>query len=196
MQLASAITLFAAGTSEGAKKAWDTRGRGRKPRSKSTIDRSTLSKEFSVKINAAKINNAAASVKLVAAAIGGTVTPDHHPWDILVRGNKIVVEVKHFEPGRKNLKATIHSGEHERSKDPHGKSSKDRKKEWAELHGSKQMWLVVHDEHDPKHPAFYARRVGDRGHHLSDPKDKRPGWSYKTYTMKRLSSPKAFLKLI
>jgi len=192
----AAIALHAYGTSSGVSRAWDTRGRGRAERpTVHNLDRSALAKASYVPITSEKIRAAGDSVKKLAAAIGGTVTSDNSPWDILVRGTKIGIEVKRFEEGRKHLKATIHSGANVRGEGSQG--SKERKVEFADKNGMKHMFLVVHDMHDPKNENWYIRRVGDKGDPRSDPKDPRTGWSYNTRTMTPVgSSPAAIRRLI
>lgn len=190
MRLASAIVLNAYGTSQGVSKAWDTRGRGRAPRpTVPHLNRSKLAKANYVPVTSEKIRNAGESVRLLAAALEATPTPDHHPFDILYKGTKIGIEVKRFEPGRKNLKATIHSGEA-------GEGSKERKVEFADKSGMKRMYLVVHDMHDPNNEQWFMRRVGDKDDPRSDPNDPRTGWSYNTYAMRggSLQDMKRWLK--
>jgi hypothetical protein len=180
MRLSTATTLYAYGTSEGVQRAWDTRGRGRAPRSVSIVNRSALSKQFSVPVTSDKIQGSADSVNALAKAIGGTVTDDHHPWDVLKNGTKIGIEVKRFYPGRKNMKATIHSG-----KDVTGarsQGSKERKIEFADKSGMKRMYLVVHDTTTPGKERWFARRVGDRNDPRG-PKGESPGWSFNTFSM-------------
>lgn len=194
MQIATAIAIHAYGTSEGADKAWDTRGRGRKERPHvPKLDRSKLAKQSYVKVTADKIQMAAQSVKTLASVLGSTPTSDSHPWDILLKGTKIGVEVKRFMPGRTHLKATIHSGTGD-VKDKNG--SKERKVEFADKHGMKRMYLVVHDTHDPSKEMWYVRRVGDKGDPRSDPKDARTGWSYNARTMTPASSPEKVKELL
>jgi hypothetical protein len=139
-----------------------------------------------------KIRAAGESVKLLAAAIGGTVTKDNSPWDILVRGTKIGIEVKRFEEGRKHLKATIHSGANVKGMGSQG--SKERKVEFADKNGMKKMFLVVHDMHDPANENWYVRRVGDKDDPRSDPKDPRTGWSYNARTMQGVGPSPASVK--
>jgi hypothetical protein len=191
MQLASTITLLGYGTSQGMEKAWDTRGRGRAARhtSPQPLNRSALAKQFYSRVTSLKISNAAESVRMVAAALGAQPTPANHPFDALIKGSKIGIEVKRFEPGRKNLKATVHSGKH-------GGGSKERKVAFADKVKMKKMFLVVHDMHDPKHPSIYVRRMGDRGDPRSDPNDKRTGWSYYIRTMQRVSSLEDLKRII
>ncbi len=185
MRIASAISLYAYGTSEGVSRAWDTRGRGRAERPVSNIDRSALSKQNYVKVTADKIRAAKESVDMVARAIGGTVTSDNSPWDVLAKGTKIGIEVKRFLPGRKNLKATIHSGD--AASGDRSSGAKERKVEFANKSGMKKMFLVVHDTHDPNDEAWYVKRVGDRGDPRV-PKDERPGWSFNTFSMNKADS--------
>jgi hypothetical protein len=195
MRLATAITLHAYGTSSGVERAWDTRGRGRAVRPTiPNLNRSKVAKANYVPVTAAKIKAAGESVNILAKAIGGTVTGDHHPWDVLLKGTKIGIEVKRFEPGRKNLKATIHSGADVKGAKSQG--SKERKVEFADKNGMKHMYLVVHDNSTPGKEGWYIRRVGDKGDPRSDPKDPRSGWSYNTYAMKQasLSQLKGLLK--
>jgi hypothetical protein len=174
VNLSSTVKLFAYGTSQGVREAWDTRGRGRAPRATVPhLNRSKMSKEYYVPVTSEKIQLAKESVAMLAAAIGGTVTPDNSPWDILKNGTKIGIEVKRFLPGRKNLKIKIHSkGEGE----PY--SSKEKKVEFADKHNMKAMYVVAHDTHDPAHEKWYVRRAGDVGDPRADPNDPRTGWNY------------------
>jgi hypothetical protein len=180
MNLAATINLHGYGTSSGVEKAWDSRGRGRKP-----INRSALAKASYVKVTPEKIRAAGDSVNMLAKAIGGVVSRDNAPWDVLKNGTKIGVEVKRFMPGRKHLKATIHSGAD--VKGLSGQGSKERKVAFADKSGMKKMFLVVHDTSDPAKEKWYVRRVGDKGDPRSDPDDPRTGWSYNTYSMKEAS---------
>jgi hypothetical protein len=184
MRIAAAVELYGYGTSQGVERAWDTRGRGRAVRPTiPNLNRSKLSKLYHVDVTGEKIDGSADSVNKLATAIGGTVTADHHPWDILHKGNKVGIELKRFFPGVKNLKATIHSGKDVTGKKSQG--SKARKLEFADKSGMKRMYLVVHDTHDPKDEGWYVRRVGNKGDPRSDPEDPRTGWSYNTYAMQR-----------
>lgn len=96
-------TLEAYGTSEGLGKAWDTRGRGRHAQ---LSDRAKRALETYVPVNSAKIQLALESQTLIASAIGGTVTRDNAPFDV-VKG-KNAIEVKTIFPGVKNNKITMH----------------------------------------------------------------------------------------
>lgn len=193
MLLATAIVIHGYGTSEGVIKEWDTRGRGRKPRTKvENLNRSKIAKQSYVKVTSEKIKNAAQSVQQLAAALGTQPTANSHPFDILYKGTKVGIEVKRFEPGRKHLKATVHSGATLKTKDKgklHNQGSKARKLAFADKTGMQRMYLVVHDMHDPSNVHWYARRMGDKGDPRSDPKDPRTGWSYNTRAMKEVSSP-------
>jgi hypothetical protein len=186
MDIASTINLHGYGTSSGVEKAWDSRGRGRAPRATvPNLDRSKLSKENYVKVTSEKIRAAGDSVNMLAKAIGGVVSRDNSPWDVLKGGTKVGIEVKRFMPGRKNLKATIHSGANVKGMGSQG--SKERKVEFADKNGMKKMFLVVHDTTDSAKEKWYIRRIGDKGDPRSDPKDPRTGWSYNTYSMKEAS---------
>jgi hypothetical protein len=185
MRIAAAVELYGYGTSTGVERAWDTRGRGRAVRpTVPNLNRSQLAKTTHVDVTPEKIKAAGESVNMLAQAIGGFVSKDNSPWDVLKNGTKVGIEVKRFMPGRKNLKATIHSGKNETGKKSQG--SKARKIEFADQKGMKRMWLVVHDTSDPKEEKWYARRVGNKGDPRSDPKDKGTGWSYNTYTMQQV----------
>jgi len=196
VRIATANLLYAYGTSEGVSKAWDSRGRGRAPRpTVPNLNRSALAKANCVPVTSDKIRAAKESVNRLAQALGATVTNDNHAWDLLMNGTKIGIEVKRFMPGRKNLKATIHSGKDVKGSGSQG--SKQRKVEFADKSGMKRMYLVVHDTHDPDNEKWYARRVGDKGDPRSDPKDPRTGWSYNYYTMHgRTSTPEGLRRLV
>jgi hypothetical protein len=186
MRLATAITLHVYGTSSGVEKAWDARGRGRKQRPTiPNLNRSALSKANYVPVTADKIRAAGDSVKILAAAIGGVVSNDNNAWDILKNGTKVGIEVKRFMPGRKNMKATIHSGDN--IKGARSSGSRERKIEFADNNGMKRMYLVVHDTTTPGKEAWYVRRVGNKGDPRSDPDDPRTGWSYNTYAMQKVT---------
>ena len=183
MQLATAILAY--GTSQGAEKAWDTRGRGRKPRPHvEKLDRSKLSKKFSVPVNTEKIRAAAESVKTLASVLGGVVTTNSHPWDILLNGSKVGIEVKRFMPGHKHLKATVHP------------ESREKKVAFADKTKMKRMYLVVHDASNPSKESWFVRRVGDKGDPRSDPKDPRTGWSYNTRKMYSANAPEGLKGMI
>lgn len=195
MNLASSIALLGYGTSSGVEKAWDSRGRGRKTRpTVKNLNRSELAKANYVPVTSDKIRAAGESVNSLAKAIGGIVSRDNSPWDVLKGGTKIGIEVKRFMPGRKNLKATVHSGANVKGASSQG--SKERKVEFANKSGMKKMFLVVHDTTDPAKEKWYVRRVGDKGDPRSDPKDPRTGWSYNTYSMQQatLSQMKGLIK--
>lgn len=183
MNLASTIALLGYGTSQGAEKAWDTRGRGRKPRpTVKGLDRSALSKKYSVPVNADKVQAAAQSVQQLAQALGGMVTTNSHPFDILKKG--VGIEVKRFMPGHKNLKATVHP------------DSKQHKIDFATKNNLKRLWLVVHDTSTPGKEGWYARRMGNKGDPWTDPKDPRPGWAYNTRKMFAADSPEGLKEKI
>jgi hypothetical protein len=182
VKLATAIALTAYGTSESVRKAWDTRGRGRAERPHvPRLDRSKLAKQFYVPVTSDKIRLAGESVAQLAAAIGGTVTPDHHPFDILYKGTKIGIEVKRFLPGRKNLKVKIHSGG---AGEPF--NSKEKKVEFADKSGMKQMWIAVHNTTVPGKESWHIRRAGDRGDPRADKNDIRTGWNYHLDNMQKV----------
>ena len=90
------------GTSEGARKAWDTRGR----KQQALTERSQRALATYNPVTPQKVQMAKLSERQIARAVGGVPTADNSPFDILIKG-KIGVEVKTLlEAG--NDKVTMH----------------------------------------------------------------------------------------
>lgn len=104
MILSNTVDIFAAGTHEGAEKAWDTRGRGTKD--KESTDRAKRALATHVPATAAKQRVAEANELIIAKAIGGKQLTDNSPFDVLK--GKIGIEIKSVFPGVKNDKITMH----------------------------------------------------------------------------------------
>lgn len=166
MQLATALNLYAGGP-----------GSGRHPYGRHTVDRSALAKQHYNGVTPEKVRAAGESVQQLAAALGAVATSNSQPWDILMNGTKIGIEVKRFMPGRKNLRTFVHSGENVKGASK-SSGSKERKIEFADKSGMKRMFLVAHNTSGNGKQGWYVRRAGDRGDPRSDPKDPRTGWSY------------------
>ena len=132
--------IKAYGTSEGLRKAWDERGRGRSERAKETYVRQT----------SARWHVAAMSEQLVAKAVGGHSTgmTDHkwNPFDV-IKG-KVGVEVKTLLPGAKNDKITMHP------------KSRRRKLEEAEKMGFKKAYTVAIDLRADKAVVYIKKGLG------------------------------------
>lgn len=104
-------TILAAGTSEGASKAWDTRGRGKhKPDS----DKVARAKASYVPVTKDKRQTATVNEAIVAKLVGGLHTKDSEEFDVLLSGKKIAIEVKTIFPDAKNDKITMHGPSLER----------------------------------------------------------------------------------
>lgn len=162
MDIQASIALHGYGTSEGLTKAWDTRGRN----AKKSAEKSARAKASYVPVGSAKIGVSAENVKLLAAAIGGTPTPDHHPWDVIV--GKVAIELKTIFPDAKHGKMTVHP------------ESRIRKEKFAKKNGIKMMFMVAVSMRD-KDKGIYIKRA-------ADPTSDRPGWSYNLRTMTKVSS--------
>ena len=193
MNLQTAILAY--GTSEGASRAWDSRGRGRHPQEHGirTHDRSERAKESHVPVTSEKVRLAKESVVMLSKALGADPTPDNHPFDILLHGTKVGIEVKRFFPGHKNPKVTIHSGQSGKGEGASRNGSKDKKVAFAKETGMKRLYVAVHDTSDPNHERWYARRLGDKGDPWADPKDPNTGWSYR---IKNMASADSISKLV
>jgi hypothetical protein len=171
MDIQASIALHGYGSSEGLRKAWDTRGRN----AKKSADKSARAKASYVPVGSAKIAISAENVNLLAAAIGGTSTPDHHPWDVLI-GNRVAIELKTIFPDAKHGKMTVHP------------ESRERKEAFAKKNGIKLMYMVAVSMRE-KDKGIYIKRA-------ADPKAERSGWSYNLRTMTRVNSFKDVKKEI
>jgi hypothetical protein len=100
MNLSSTIQAY--GTSEGVSKAWDERGRGRKQLS----DKAQRALATYVPATQEKQRMAEQSEQIIAKAIGGQVTHNNSPFDV-IKG-KVAIEVKTMFPGIKHNKITMH----------------------------------------------------------------------------------------
>lgn len=132
MNLISAISLLYAGTSEGAKKAWDTRGRGRKEKELSPRAQRAIASYVPMTHDKHALTEI--HEKMIAKALGGSVTKDHSPFDVLV--GKMGIEVKTVFPGVKNNKITMH------------KESRERKLAFMKANKIKKAFTVVVDTRD------------------------------------------------
>src|ERR1039458_4277457 len=106
MNLASTLAILATGTSEGGKKAWDTRGRGRH---KKDPDRVARAKASYVSVTTPKRAVATINEAIVAKLVKGHHTKDSEEFDVLLAGRKIAIEVKTIFPGQKNNRIIMHS---------------------------------------------------------------------------------------
>lgn len=105
MNLSNTIDILASGTSEGASKAWDTRGRGRH---KQDSDKVARAKASYVPVTKDKRQRATVNEAVVAKLVGGIHTKDSEEFDVLLPGKKIAIEVKTIFPDAKNDKITQH----------------------------------------------------------------------------------------
>jgi hypothetical protein len=182
MKLQSIVELFATGTSEGVKKAWDTRGRGRKEKELNPKQQRAIASYSPITKDKLKI--ALENELKIAKMIGGQHIPDNAPFDVRI-GNKALIEVKTIMPTAKNDKITVHPtpapGE--------TLSSKDRKILMGKQEGLSHNMVAVAVNMRPGSEGIYVRR-------FNDPNDNRPGWSFRTFSMTKVSNPSDLRKLI
>jgi hypothetical protein len=111
MNLEATLDIHASGTSEGASKAWDTKGRGR---NKVDSEKVARAKASYVPVTKDKRQRATINEAVVAKLVGGLHTKDSEEFDVLLPGKKIAVEVKTIFPDAKNDKITMHGPSLER----------------------------------------------------------------------------------
>lgn len=160
MNVTSTIELYASGTSEGADKAWDTRGRGRK-----LSDKAERALKSFIPVTAEKVKMSALNAKLIADAIGGKTTPDNHPYDVLT--NKVGIEVKTIIEA-KNDKVTVH------------KESRERKQEFQKKTGITPYIAVV--DMRPGRAGVYIKEAG------TNKSQSGGGWSFRLRDMISIGS--------
>ena len=136
-------TILAYGTSEGASRAWDTRGRGRTKHDSDKVARALASY---VPQNKNKVKVATMNEALVAKLLGGTQTTFKHPFDVLVNKGKIAIEVKTVFPGVRNSKITQHP------------ASLERKADFLDEGKYKKAYTVIFDMRD--HSTYVAKGLG------------------------------------
>lgn len=136
-------TIAAYGTSEGAEKAWDTRGRGRKQRPLSDRAQRAIA-SYNPSTHAKRVIAYDVQNK-VAKALGSQSTPDHLPFDI-IKGN-VGVEVKALID-RIRDDITMHP------------PSLRRKIDYAKEHYLKRMYTIVVDLRGGSEKVYYKKGVG------------------------------------
>lgn len=100
--------LKAYGTSDGVKKAWDTRGRGRKELPEKDTVKQALAKSSFVLGDVTKQRAAEANERLIAGIVQGIQSGDNAPFDILIPSKNIGIEVKTRFPEAKNDRVNLH----------------------------------------------------------------------------------------
>lgn len=144
MNISSTLSILAAGTSEGATRAWDTRGRGRHT--------STVSKKAAralksyVPVTKEKRSLATVNEAIVAKLVGGLHTHDSEEFDVLLSGRKIGIEVKTVFDTAKNFKITQHP------------ESMARKDMYMKAEGYKKAYTVIFDMRDKS--VYVAKGLG------------------------------------
>ena len=145
MKLAAELELYSTGTSEGAEKGWDKRGRGRKEPEKKLNPKQQRALSSYKPSTRAKQKIAYQMQKLVAAALGGQEIPDHQPFDVQV--GRIYLEVKALID-QKNDKLTMHP------------ESLERKLNYAKVNGIKKVYTVAIDKRGGKQDFYYRKGLG------------------------------------
>ena len=135
MNLESTLVIHGTGTSSGASKAWDTRGRGRH---KVDVDKVSRAKVSYVPVTKDKRRTATVNEAIVAKLLGGLHTKDSEEFDVLLPGKKIGVEVKTIFPDVKNDKITQHP------------ESLERKHMYMASEGYKKAYTVIFNMLDNK----------------------------------------------
>lgn len=177
LTIQAAIDLYATQTSEGAKKAWDTRGRGKKKKeTKQQLSaRAARAKKSRVSLSKEKEAISFATEAAFAKAIGGVHLGDNSPFDVSHPGKKMLFEIKNVFEEAKHARISVKGPD---KHDPVG--SRQRKIDYAKKFGTKNIFAVAVSEKKGSEGIYIRRFI--------DPKDKRPGWSFKIENMTKVKS--------
>lgn len=142
MTIWDAVQIYGSGTPEGARKAWDTRGR----KEKELSERAQRAIDTYVPLTPQKLQMAKLNERKVAQAVNGVSTADNSPFDVLIRG-RVGLEVKTLLNAG-NDKLTMHP------------ESLERKQQEAKRMGLEKLYTIAIDQREGASKIFYKEGLG------------------------------------